>query len=108
MPQGNYAQVNGLQMYYELLGGSGNPLMLLHGGYGFIGMFDPILPVLSEKRQVIGVELQGHGHTADIDRPLSFAHMADDVAALIKALGLENADLLGYSLGGGAALQTAI
>jgi pimeloyl-ACP methyl ester carboxylesterase len=71
-------------------------------------MFSQLLPRFAETRQVIGVELQGHGHTANIDRPFSFESMADDIAALIKYLGLENADLLGYSLGGGVALQTAI
>lgn len=99
--------VNGLKMYYETFG-DGQPLVLLHGGFGLIGMFDPILPALAKERQVIGVELQGHGHTADMDRPLSFEQMGDDIAALIQGLGLQKADLMGYSLGGGAAIQTAI
>lgn len=107
MAQGKYANVNGLKMYYEIYG-TGKPLLLLHGGFGTISMFGQILPLLAENRQVIAVELQGHGHTADIERSLSFEQMADDVAALIKQLGLKNADLLGYSLGGGVALQTAI
>ncbi len=107
MTQGNYANVNGLKMYYEIHG-QGQPLVLLHGGLGGIDMFAPILPLLCENRQVVGVELQGNGHTVDIDRPFSFEQMADDVAALIQQLGLEKADLLGYSLGGGVALQTAI
>jgi pimeloyl-ACP methyl ester carboxylesterase len=107
MTQGKYANVNGLNMYYEIYG-AGPPLILLHGGFGVIGMFEQNLPALAENRQVIAVELQGHGHTADINRPLSFEQFADDVAALIKHVGLENADILGYSLGGGAALQTAI
>ncbi len=107
MPQGKYANVNGLHLYYEIHG-KGRLLILLHGGLGVIGMFEQILPSLAEKRQVIAVELQGNGHTADIDRPLSFEQMADDVAALIKHLGLEKVDILGYSLGGGVALQTAI
>src|SRR3954451_2243461 len=102
---GNYAPVNGVNLYYEVHG-SGRPLILLHGGLGMVGMFAPVLPSLAETRQVIGVELQGHGHTADIDRPFSYELMADDVAALIKHLGLENADVMGYSLGGGVALQT--
>jgi pimeloyl-ACP methyl ester carboxylesterase len=107
MTQGEYANVNGLEMYYEIHG-KGQPLILLHGGLGTIGMFAQLLPALAEARQVIAVELQGHGHTADINRPLSFEQMADDVAALIKHCGLDHADILGYSLGGGVALQTAI
>jgi pimeloyl-ACP methyl ester carboxylesterase len=83
-------------------------LVLLHGGVVGITMFGPNLEALSEKRKVIAVELQGHGHTADIDRPLSYEAMADDVAALLKYLGIERADVMGYSLGGGVALQTAI
>jgi pimeloyl-ACP methyl ester carboxylesterase len=107
--KGTYASVNGLNLYYEIYGqGAGRPLILLHGGLGTIGMFAQLLPALAETRQVIGVELQGHGHTADIDRPFSFEQMADDVAALLKHLGLDNASILGYSLGGGVALQTTI
>jgi pimeloyl-ACP methyl ester carboxylesterase len=102
-----YASVNGLSMYYEIHG-AGKPLVLLHGGFGVVGMFEQLLPQLANTRQVIAVELQAHGHTADIDRPLSFEFMAEDVAALIKHLGLSNADILGYSLGGGVALQTVI
>jgi pimeloyl-ACP methyl ester carboxylesterase len=104
---GKYAAVNGLQMYYEVHG-EGEPLVLLHGGLGGIVEFSQLLPLLAESRQVIAVELQGHGHTADIDRPLSYEQLADDVAALIQTLGYENADIMGYSLGGGVALQTAI
>ncbi len=107
MTRGNYAAVNGLKMYYELHG-QGQPVVLLHGGLGGIEMFAPILPALADNRQVVAVELQAHGHTADVDRPLSYEQMADDVAALVRQLGFENADLLGYSLGGGVALQTAI
>ena len=107
MTQGNYANINGLKLYYEVHG-QGQPLILLHGGLGGISMYEPILPDLAQNRQVIGVELQAHGHTADIDRPLSFELMADDVAALITHLGLAQVDLLGYSLGGGTALQTVI
>jgi pimeloyl-ACP methyl ester carboxylesterase len=104
---GHYADVNGLKLYYETHG-TGRPLVLLHGGLGAIEMFGPNLPALAKGRQVIAVDLQGHGRTADIDRPLSVALMADDIAALIKHLGLESADIMGYSLGGGVALQTAI
>jgi pimeloyl-ACP methyl ester carboxylesterase len=107
---GNYASVNGLNLYYEIHGPqtSARPLVLLHGGLGMVGMFAPLLPSLAKTRQVIGVELQGHGHTADIERPFSFEQFADDIAALVKSLGLGTADILGYSLGGGAAQQTAI
>jgi pimeloyl-ACP methyl ester carboxylesterase len=105
---GKFANVNGLHLYYEMHG-AGQPLVLLHGGFGVIGMFaQNLLPALAENHQVIAVELQGHGHTADIDRPFSFEQMADDIAALIRYLGFEQADVLGYSLGGGVALQTAI
>jgi len=102
-----YADVNGIKLYYELHG-SGKPLILIHGGLGAIEMFGPNLPALAKGRQVIAIDLQGHGRTADIDRPLSVQFMADDVAALIKHLGLQRADIMGYSLGGGVALQTAI
>src|SRR5579859_2742746 len=106
--QKGYAPVNGLKMYYEIHG-TGRPLVLIHGGLSAIGTsFGHLLPGLAKTRQIIAVELQGHGHTADIDRPLSYEQMADDVAALIKSLGLKNADVLGYSMGGGVALQTAI
>ncbi len=102
-----YASVNGLKMYYEIHG-AGEPLILLHGGLGATEMFGEILPVLSKTRRVIAVDLQAHGRTADIDRPLSFAAMADDVAGLIKHLGIEKTDVMGYSLGGGVVLRTAI
>jgi len=105
--EGEYAAVNGLNLYYEVHG-EGQPLILLHGGLGGIIEFSQLLPALAESRQVIAVELQAHGHTADIDRPLSYEMMADDIAALIEHLGFENADVLGFSLGGGVALQTAI
>jgi len=105
--KGHYADVNGIKLYYEIQG-SGKPLVLLHGGLGAIEMFGPNLAALAKGRQVIGVDLQGHGRTADIDRPLSVQFMADDIASLIKHLGLQSADIMGYSLGGGVALQTAI
>jgi pimeloyl-ACP methyl ester carboxylesterase len=105
--EGQYAPVNGLEMYYEVHG-EGDPLILLHGGFGGIVEYAQLLPLLAETRQVIAVELQAHGHTADIDRPLSYEALADDVAALIEYLGFENADVMGFSLGGGVALRTAI
>lgn len=102
-----YAPVNGLQLYYEIHG-QGDPLVLLHGGFGQGSMFAALLPALSAGRQVITVDLQGHGRTADIDRPFSFDAFSDDVAALIRHLGLKQADVMGYSLGGVTALRTAI
>ncbi|MGZ7107407.1 MAG: alpha/beta fold hydrolase [Methanobacterium sp.] len=107
MKKSNYASVNGLKIYYEIHG-SGKPLFLLHGGVSAGEVFDPLIPTLSENRQVITVHLQAHGRTADIDRPLSFEFMADDIAALMEYLNLESADIMGYSLGGGVALQIAI
>lgn len=92
----SHAEVNGLSLYFEEHG-SGEPLILLHGGLGAGEMFAPLVPALSENRRVIVVDLQGHGRTADIDRPLRPELMADDIAALIKHLGFEQADLLGYS-----------
>lgn len=104
---GKYAKVNGLELYYEVHG-SGRPLILLHGGLGSSGMFGENLKALAKHRKVIAVDLQGHGRTADSDRPLSVELMADDVAELLKQLNLGRADVFGYSLGGGVALQTAI
>jgi len=105
--KGSYAEVNGLDMYYEIHG-TGKPLILLLGGLMTIGMMGQILPDLARTRQVIAVEVQGHGHTADIDRPLTYEQVADDIAALIKHLGLERADVFGFSSGGGIALQTLL
>jgi len=103
-----YVSVNGLEMYYEIHG-SGQPLVLLHGAFSAIGTsFGSLLPELVKTRQVIGFELQAHGHTADIDRPLSMDSMADDVAAAIKELGFESADVFGYSMGAGVALRVVI
>lgn len=104
---GDYAEVNGIRLYYEIHG-EGQPLVLLHGGLGAIEMFGWNLPALAAKRQVIAADLQGHGRTADIDRPLSVEYMADDIAALLRHLGVERADVLGYSLGGGVAVQLAV
>ena len=103
----SYAQVNGINLYHEIHG-TGRPLILLHGGLMSGEMFEPILPVLAEHHQVITVDLQGHGRTADIDRPIDVRLMADDIAALIEHLGLDRPDVVGYSLGGGVALQLAI
>jgi pimeloyl-ACP methyl ester carboxylesterase len=102
-----YVPVNGLNMYYEVHG-EGKPLVLLHGAFSAIGTsFEKVLPGLAEKRQVIAFELQGHGRTADIDRPLTLEGMAEDVAAALPQLGIEQADVLGYSSGGSVALHLA-
>jgi pimeloyl-ACP methyl ester carboxylesterase len=106
-PRTGYAPVNGLQLYYELHG-EGPPLVLLHGGFGVTTQLGPLLPRLAEKHQVIAVELQGHGHTADIDRPLRCEQMAEDIAALLRHLGHAQADLVGNSLGAGVALRVAL
>src|SRR5207302_9334030 len=103
---GKYAEVNGINLYYEIHG-AGRPLILLHGGLGSGEMFGPVLPQLVERHQVVAVDLQGHGRTADIDRPLDVRLMADDIAALIDHIGLKEPDVVGYSLGGGVALLTA-
>lgn len=106
-PAGNYAPVNGINLYYEIHG-TGKPLLMLHGGFGTFEMFSPLSSVLEENHQVVGVDLYGHGRTALTDRPIHPEHMADDITGLIQYLGLEKADLLGYSLGGMVALQAAI
>ncbi|MGH6896944.1 MAG: alpha/beta fold hydrolase [Geminicoccaceae bacterium] len=105
--QSGYAAVNGLEMYYEIHG-TGRPLVLLHGALMTIEGFGELLPSLAETRQVVAVEQQAHGRTADIDRPLRYEQMADDTAALLRHLGIEQADFFGYSMGGGIALQIAI
>jgi pimeloyl-ACP methyl ester carboxylesterase len=103
-----YAPVSGVSMYWESRGEGGVPLILVHGGYGWIGTFGSLLADLSADRQVIGIELRGHGHTADTGQPFTWAALADDIAALIAHLGLGQADLLGQSLGGIASLRCAI
>jgi len=107
-PTTGYAPVNGLKMYYEVHG-SGDPVVLLHGSFmtisnnwtGWIGE-------LSKTRKVIALEMQGHGRTADIQRDFSYENLADDVAALLDYLKIPSADLIGYSMGGGVAMQCAI
>ena len=103
---GQYAEVNGINLYYETHG-AGRPLILLHGGLGSGETFGPVLPVLAERHQVITVDLQGHGRTADIDRPIDVGLMAGDIAALIDHLELASPDVVGYSLGGGMAYRIA-
>jgi pimeloyl-ACP methyl ester carboxylesterase len=102
-----YASVNGLDIYHEIHG-NGEPLILLPGAFMTVEAMGALVPELAATRQVIGVELQGHGHTADIERALRFETMADDIAALMDHLGLAQADLFGFSLGGGVALRLAI
>jgi pimeloyl-ACP methyl ester carboxylesterase len=103
-----YADVNGLRMYYEIHG-TGRPLVLLHGGGSTIETsFGAFWPHLAKTRRVIAIEEQAHGRTVDIDRPLSFTQTADDVAALLGQLGIEQADVFGYSNGGTTALQLAL
>jgi pimeloyl-ACP methyl ester carboxylesterase len=107
-PRSGTVAVNGLDLYYELHG-EGDPLVLLHGALGTIdSCFAALLPVLAASRTVVAVELQGHGHTPDVDRPLGYAQLADDVAGLMRTLGVAPADVVGYSLGGGVALQLAM
>ena len=103
---GQYAEVNGINLYYEIHG-TGRPLVLLYGGLGSGEMFGPVLSMLAERHQVITPDLQGHGRTADIDRPIDVRLMAGDIAALIDHLELDTPDVVGYSLGAGVALQTA-
>src|SRR5262245_35463794 len=92
-PNGHYANVNGINLYYEIHG-AGQPLILLHGGVGAIEMFGDTLPKLAQGRQVIAADLQAHGRTVDIDRPMTFEAMADDIAGLIRHLGLDQADVM--------------
>jgi pimeloyl-ACP methyl ester carboxylesterase len=106
-PRSGYAPVNGIELYYELHG-SGKPLVLLHGGFMALEMFGPVLEALAEGRQVIAVDLQGHGRTLPFDRRMTFANLATDVAELIRWLGHEKADVMGYSMGALTALRLAI
>ena len=103
----NLAHVNGIDLGYQIFG-NGEPLILLHGGFGSLEMFGPNIGLLATKREVIGVDLQSHGRSPAADREMTFEAMADDIAALIKALGFEKAAVMGFSLGGGVALRTGI
>jgi pimeloyl-ACP methyl ester carboxylesterase len=105
--QMGYAPIGDLRMYYEIHG-AGRPLVVLHGAYMTVDMWGPLLPGLAQTRQVIAPEQQAHGHTGDVDRPITYEQMADDTAALIRHLELETADVLGFSMGGCVALQLAI
>ena len=104
-----YADVNGLHMYYELHGEAGTPLVLLHGGMLTIDLnFAGLIPALARDHRVIGVELQGHGRTADIDREITPAASAGDVVAMLDHLGIDRAHVLGHSMGGAIALELAV
>jgi len=106
--ESGYVPVNGLEMYYEIYG-TGQPLVLLHGNLSTIGTsFGKVLPKLASTRRIIAVEKQGHGHTADIDRPLSIEQWAQDTTALLRHLKIEQADFFGYSSGGAIALEIAL
>ncbi len=108
-PETGYAPVNGLQMYYEVHGSGGTPLLLLHGGLFNIDLqFGQVLPELARTRQVIATDFQAHGRTNDIDRPLTGADLASDVVGLLRHLGIAQVDLFGFSVGGAVALHLAI
>jgi pimeloyl-ACP methyl ester carboxylesterase len=106
-PAGARVEVNGMQVYYEV-SGSGDPLVVLHGAYMNIPSMGAIIPKLAETRKVYALEFQGHGRTTDIDRPITYPALADDVAAFMDAVGLPKADVFGYSMGAAAGLQLAI
>ena len=106
-PAGHRVQVNGMKMYYEV-SGKGEPLVVLHGAYMSIPTMGAIIPKLAETHRVYALEFQGHGRTTDIARPITYPHLADDVAAFMDAVGLAKADVFGDSLGAAAALQLAI
>ncbi|MEA2645706.1 MAG: hypothetical protein QOE92_789 [Chloroflexota bacterium] len=107
MTSTGYVEANQVNYYYEIHG-QGEPLLLLHGGLGSIDMFGSALPLLAETRQVIAVDLHGHGRTAIGDRKISLRDMGDDMATIVRQLGHENVDALGYSLGGGVAFMLAV
>jgi pimeloyl-ACP methyl ester carboxylesterase len=106
-PVGDRVDVNGMQMYYEV-SGEGDPLVVLHGAYMNIPTMGEIIPMLAETHKVYAIEMQGHGRTTDIDRPITYPNLADDVAAFMDAVGLVKADVFGYSMGAAAGLQLAI
>ena len=103
-----YATVTGLDIYWERRGAGGTPMIVVHGGFGLAGMSGDLLDRLAVNRRVIAIELQGHGHTRDVDRDFSYEGFGDDVAGVIESLDLGRADLLGYSLGAGACLRATI
>ena len=106
-PVGHRVPVNGMQMYYEV-SGQGNPLIVLHGAYMNIPTMGAIIPALARNHRVYALEFQGHGRTTDINRPITYPNLADDVAAFMDAVGLKKVDVFGYSMGAGAGLQLVI
>ena len=104
---GQRVDVNGMKMYYEV-SGSGDPLVVLHGAYMNIPSMGAIIPMLAKTHKVYAVEMQGHGRTTDIERPITYQNLADDVAAFMNAVGLQRADVFGYSMGALVGLQLAI
>jgi pimeloyl-ACP methyl ester carboxylesterase len=106
-PAGNRVEINGMQIYYEV-SGEGDPLIVLHGAYMNIPSMGEIIPRLARTHKVYALELQGHGRTTDIDRPITYPNLADDVAAFMNAVDLKKADVFGYSMGAAAGLQLAI
>jgi pimeloyl-ACP methyl ester carboxylesterase len=106
-PRSGYVTVNGLKYYYSIQG-QGEPLLILHGGLGQIEMFEPVMPILGKNRQVIGVDLHGHGRTSLGDRKISLIDMGDDMAVILKQLGYKQVDVLGYSMGGGVAFRLTV
>ncbi|WP_413813500.1 alpha/beta fold hydrolase [Devosia sp. Root685] len=105
--KGDYAEVNGMRMYYEV-SGSGDPIVVLHGAYMNIPAMGGIIPALAKSHTVYAIEFQGHGRTEDIDRPITYPNLADDVAVFMDEVGLEKADIFGYSMGAAAGLRLAI
>ncbi|HZY67281.1 MAG TPA: alpha/beta hydrolase, partial [Devosia sp.] len=106
-PASGYAPVNGVEVYYQIHG-EGKPMVLLHGGLGAYEMFGPVLPMLTGKRQVIGIDMQAHGRTLPFDRPMRHNAIGTDVAELIKWLGYDKVDVVGYSMGAEVAMRMAI
>lgn len=106
-PMGKTVEVNGMDLYYEV-SGTGDPIVVLHGAYMNIPTMGGIIPALAESHTVYAIEFQGHGRTEDIDRPITYPNLASDVAAFMNAVGLEKADVFGYSMGAAAGLRLAI
>lgn len=105
--KGDRVQVNGMQIYYEV-SGAGDPLIVLHGAYMNIPTMGAIIPKLARTHKVYALEFQGHGRTTDIDRPITYPNLADDISAFMDAVGIKKADIFGYSMGAAAGLQLAI